>query len=56
MMEQIPPIPSPLTTIVVVLEVVMPRDRIDMYVDHLKWIEKLVCVCIVVVVYVVLMK
>jgi hypothetical protein len=59
MMEKMPHIlvvPSPPTTIQVVLEVVVLRDRMDMMVDHLKYIEKLVCVCIVVVVYTVLMK
>jgi hypothetical protein len=48
MMEKMPHIlvvPSPPTTIQVVLEVVVLRDRMDMMVDHLKYIEKLVCVC-----------
>jgi hypothetical protein len=47
-MKPMPPInpvvPLPPTTVQVVLEVVMPRDRMDMIVDHLKWIGKLVCV------------
>jgi hypothetical protein len=52
-MSSIPTIPSPPTTIQVVLEVVVLRDRI---IDHLKWIEKLLYVCIVGVVYAVLMN
>jgi hypothetical protein len=47
MMEQMPTIPivPSLPTIVqATLEVIVLRDRIDMIVDHLKWIEKLVCV------------
>jgi hypothetical protein len=60
-MEQMPPIsivPLPPTVVHVVNEVVVLRDRMNMIVDHLKWIEKIVCVCvcIVAVVYVVLMK
>jgi hypothetical protein len=60
MMEQMPPIhlvvPLPLIAVKVVPELAMPRDRVDRIVDHLKSIEKLVFVCIVVVAYVVVVK
>jgi hypothetical protein len=54
--EQMPPIHSPPTAVQDVLEVAVLRDRMDKIVYNLKWIEKLVCVSTVVVVYVVLMK
>jgi hypothetical protein len=47
-MEQMPPInhivhSSP-TIVQVIPKVVVLRDRVDKIIDHLKWIEKLVCV------------
>jgi hypothetical protein len=43
-MEQMPHIPSPHTTVQVIPEVAVLKDKMDMIVDHLKWIGKLVCV------------
>jgi hypothetical protein len=43
-MLQMPPIPSPPTAVQAVLEVAVLKDRVDRIIDHLKWIEKLVCV------------
>jgi hypothetical protein len=59
MMEQMSPTPAVSSApmfVQVVLEVTILRDRMDMIVYYLKWIENLLCVFIVVVVYAVLMK
>jgi hypothetical protein len=43
-MEQMPPIPIISLPPTAIPEVAVLRDRIDRIVNHLKWIEKLVCV------------
>jgi hypothetical protein len=51
-----PPIHSPPIAVQAIPKVVVLRDRMNMIIDHLKWIEKLMCVRIVVIVYAVLMN
>jgi hypothetical protein len=45
-MEEMPPIPSPPTAVQAIPEVTVLRDRMVRIVENLKWIEKLVCVCV----------
>jgi hypothetical protein len=45
LMSPIHVVPSPPIAIHVIPEVTVLRDRMDRIVDHLKWIDMLVCVC-----------
>jgi hypothetical protein len=49
-MEQISPINFivhlPPTAVQAIPKLAILRDRVDRIVDHLKWINKLVCVCV----------
>jgi hypothetical protein len=45
-MSSIPAVPLLPTVVPSIPKVVMLRDRMDKIVYHLKWIEKILCVCV----------